>query len=185
MLSVADKASKVSDEIAEQTIAREIYTEIVGGLTPSWAHNEEIKFLGDANKFSGLTAHIPSETNFEFGEVTVFLKIGAESEVGLNVMTPNFQSYELTKFSAGDVSFEYMGADQIFYSSWPPEKPRSTQSKGQILLPRDDFFDLPQLIRLKHTDLLDNEKTQILLVAAVYGSVEKPRRLNLNTNHDF
>jgi len=184
MLSVSDKASRVSGDIVEQTIARKIYKQIVGGLIPSWSHNEEIKFVGTANEFSGLSAHIPSEAEYTFGRITVSLQPKGDSVTGLTVISPNSQAYELAKFEAGEVSFEYMSEDQIFYPFWPPETKPVSGSPAQILSARYEPPDLPQLIRLKHNDRVDSEKTLTLWVASVNGSIKKPHRLKLHNSND-
>jgi len=170
ILSVATKASGASDALIEDSVARKTFKLIVSGLVPGWIHQEDTVFKGSADGFSGLSGQIPSEAANGFKLIAFSLASISENETSLLVKISNSPSFELSRFGSGEVYFEYLGNDRVFYSEWPPQRPLGSEGYSTP-------SDLPKLVRLNH---MSQGAPESIWFATIDGSLHKPFRDNFS-----
>ncbi|PHR93588.1 MAG: hypothetical protein COA69_02820 [Robiginitomaculum sp.] len=139
LLRITDRAVFAGERTLEGAIARKTFRVSVGGLTSAWEEREQDVFYGNAVMFSGLSTDVPTLSAQRLQRVSYTL---VRQDMGTFVMDVEVdaQAWSLKAFSADHAEFSYLGSDQKWYTSWPPE---DVPSPGFF----DDaiYMDMPQL----------------------------------------
>ncbi len=169
LLRITDRAMAAGDRTLESAIARKAFRTSVGSLIPAWDEQVTLKFKGNPDGFSGLSAAVPSALDHLLQPVAVSLAERNPGEISL-IVTAQGQSWDVEKFRATRASFTYLGMDRTWYDIWPPRE-----------IPKPGFYDdekymdmplLPLAIRLSGTGADSN----FAWLATVSGSKALPYR---------
>jgi len=107
----------LSLEAGRDAIRRAGFTEVVGGILPSWPEDEETPFIATDRQLSGVSSRALAATPEGLTAFRFDLS-GSPTEL---VYSSGGRQVQLGTFSE-DATFSYLGADGNWYDKWPPEK---------------------------------------------------------------
>lgn len=175
MLRLSDRAVKAGERTVNSALDRLAVTRLLGAIMPSWPNSDEVVFSGDARKLTALSGAPLSVA--PSGPQSILLMLsetgnGTQALVYSDAInkTDRQEAWPLIEGLSASARFEYMGVDQSWYRSWPPNsKPTRGHFNDAELLPAKA---LPEAVRLRDQEV-------IILSAPLSQTSVLPPRLDL------
>ncbi len=148
LLRLSDRTINAALRTQDVSVLQKSFNGLVGGLVPAWPKDTANLFTGTPTGFSGLT-----RTPFHTLDIRLTpFRMALENNGSGSALIYRSGKVEwaLKTFSDTNARFSYLGADNVWRPTWPPENTPEPGSFGDA-----QFYDppaFPLAIRLQATE---------------------------------
>lgn len=136
LLRLSERTTNAALRSQDEAVLQQSFAGLVGGLVPAWPKDKKNVFNGTSAGFSGLTRK-PFHT-LEIGLSPFSLSLENDGRESLLVYRSGKTEWILQTFPGADAQFLYLGVDNLWRKSWPPE---ATPEAGKFS--DAQYFDPP------------------------------------------
>ncbi len=168
LLRLSERTVNAALNVQDVAVMQKSFTALVRGMVAAWPKDDEDAFVGTSSGFSGLT-RTPFHT-LDIGLTRFSLSLDHDLVKSLLVYRSGDTEWILQNFSISNEQFSYLGEDNVWRQSWPPEETPEPGDFGDA-----EYFDpptFPLAIRLQART--EYGQAKIVWIAALGDRAELP-----------
>jgi len=173
LLRFSERTVNAAFAAEDEAVTQKSFAKLIEGIVPDWPDRKEHQFRGTANGFVGMTSSALHTLDIGLHDFSLSLQRNAQSST--LIYNSQKTQWKLKEIASEDARFSYLGADNVWRSSWPP---KGTPEAGNLGDAR--FFKppaLPLAIRLQAGDINANTAMVWIVSMPLRAKLDVPNAL--------